>query len=685
MAKKNDAGSNLRNIGIMAHIDAGKTTLSERLLFITGKVHRMGEVHEGQAVMDWMPQEQERGITITSAVTSFDWNGHEVHLIDTPGHVDFTIEVERSLRVLDGVVTVLDGVEGVEPQTETVWDQANRFNVPRLVFINKLDRFGASFQRCVDSLRASFPEFIHLPIQIPIGLESAHVGFVDLLTMRAWTYDGQDPSVATEIPVPADLLAEAKATREATIEALADFDNRIAELFLEGSEVPEELLHEVIRKATIARQVAPLLCGSALKNKGIPPILDAVVRYLPSPADLISVTGIHPKTGETITRLLTEKEPFCALAFKVQMQEDGRRMTYLRIYSGRFSVGDALYNATRNLSERVSRVFQMHSSDKKRIESAGAGSIVGVLGLKLTGTGDTLCDQSKPLVMESIKGYEPVVHQALEPETLADKEKMEESLQKMAEEDPTFRTHEDQETGQRLIAGMGELHLEIIVDRLRRQFGLQVRVGKPQVVFRETIGCKAEAEGRFDRTHEERRVFAVVKLRVEPLDRGTGLEFANTCEKPFLTPEYLEACRDGAMDVAKSGPLHGYQMADLRMTLLDTEYLDGASTPVAFRIAAAEAARKACAEANPLLMEPIMALEISVPEENLGDAISSINERRGSIGDMSSRGNRRVVSATVALRRMFGYSSDLRNRTQGRGVFMMKFSHYDVTKESAIQ
>jgi len=679
MSKKGDQPSaRVRNIGIMAHIDAGKTTVTERLLFITGRLHRMGEVHDGQATMDWMVQEQERGITITSAVTTFEWNDHEVHLIDTPGHVDFTMEVERSLRVLDGVITVLDGVAGVEPQTETVWDQADKFGIPRMVFVNKLDRFGASFDRCIGSLRDQFSDVLILPLQIPIGLEGEHQGVVDLLEMEGLTWDGADPAEFETAAIPSELENAAAEAREFLFETLADLDDEIAELFLEGLEVPPDLAREVIRRETLARSIVPVLCGAALRNRGIPPLLDAIVAYLPAPADLESITGEDPKTGEAVRRTLIQKAPFSGLAFKVQLMEDGRRMTYLRVYTGKLSVGDTVHNATHGFEERISRIFLMHSSARKRISSIGAGNIVGVLGLKRTTTGDTLTTPEHPILYESIKGYEPVVHQAVEPYTLADKDKLDETLAKLAEEDPTFRTREDEETGQRLIAGMGELHLEIIADRLKRQFGLEVRVGKPQVVFRETISRENAAGARFDRTQDEKRVFGAATVKVAPLPRGAGVEFECAFEHPGLTPQLQDVCEDGALDIARSGPIQGYQMSDLRIVLTGAEFTDGAVDPVAYRIASAEAARNACEGAGPQLMEPIMAVEVSVQEENLGDAISSINERKGRVEEMFERGSRRIVQAKVPLQRMFGYSKDLRTRTQGRGTFMMRFSHYDV-------
>ncbi len=676
---KSQSASNVRNMGIMAHIDAGKTTLTERLLFITGRIHRMGEVHEGMATMDWMPQEQERGITITSAVTTFQWLKHDVHLIDTPGHVDFTIEVERSLRVLDGVITVLDGVAGVEPQTETVWRQADKFEVPRFVFVNKLDRMGASFDRCLQSLRDRFGSGrTILPVQLPIGEESAHRGIIDLIRMKAQYWDGDDPAETRLEDVPANLAEAALAARNRMIESLADSDDAIAQSYLDGQDIPVETLVAAIRRETVANRLAPVLCGSALRNKGIPPVLDAIVAYLPSPDDVRVVKGTHPESGEPVERRLLNSEPFCGLAFKVQLMEDGRRMTYVRIYSGRLRVGDTVRNVSQGCDEKISRLFVMHANQRTRVEAVDCGNMVGVLGLKKTTTGDSLSIGDSPILLERISGKEPVIYQAVEPMTSADKEKLDETLDKLAEEDPTFRSHEDKETGERLIAGMGELHLEIVVDRLKRQFGLETRVGKPQVVFRETITAAAQATSEFDRVHEEKRIYGKVALLVEPLPRGTGVQFKNLCTTPNFNGEFLQAAMEGALESTKSGPLEGHAMDDILVTITDVGWVDGVSAPIAYRIAAAEAAGRACREARPARMEPIMEVEISVPDEFLGNAISSINERRGKIERMVEQAEYRLVSARVPLRAMFGYSKDLRTRTQGRGTFSMKFSHYDI-------
>ena len=676
---KTGAMSRVRNIGIMAHIDAGKTTVTERLLYITGKIHRMGEVHEGMAAMDWMPQEQERGITITSAVTTFNWANHDVHLIDTPGHVDFTIEVERSLRVLDGVITVIDGVAGVEPQTETVWRQADKFNVPRFVFINKLDRMGASFERCLESLNEHYGSTrVIVPLQIPIGIEAELKGVIDLIRMQALYWEGDDPSATRVDDIPPSLAEEAGAARSRMVEALADLDDDLALLFLDGEEVDERALVEVVRRETVAGRLVPVLCGSALKNKGIPPLLDAIVRYFPSPEDLRSVTGIDPSTGEETTRQLTVTEPLSALAFKVQIMEDGRRMTYLRAYSGRLRVGDTLYNVTQDFEEKISRIFVMHANQRKRVDSMECGNIFGVLGLKRTTTGDTLTEKAHPMLLESISAKEPVITQAVEPMTSADKEKLDLTLEKLAEEDPTFSTCEDAGTGQRLMAGMGELHLEIIADRLKRQFKLETRVGKPQVVFRETIRAEAEATSEFDRVHEEKRMYGKVAVRVSPAARGSGIRFRNKCTQPFFVDDVLAAAKEGALEATKSGPVEGHLMDDVLVTITNAEFIEGVSAPIAYRIAGAEAASRACAAASPTKMEPYMKVEISVPDEYLGAAISSINERKGKVDNMSEQGDYRVVTALVPLQAMFGYSKDIRTRTQGRGTFSMEFSHYDI-------
>ena len=676
---KPSAMSRVRNIGIMAHIDAGKTTVTERLLYVTGRIHRMGEVHDGMATMDWMPQEQERGITITSAVTTLEWRNHDVHIIDTPGHVDFTIEVERSLRVLDAVVTVIDGVAGVEPQTETVWRQADKFNVPRFVFVNKLDRMGASFARCLTSLEDHFGTArTILPIHLPIGEESKLRGIIDLLRMVALVWPGDDPVEVEETEIPGDLLEAAERARTHMVERLADFDDDIAMKFLEGEAIGRDELAPIIRKGTTDGTLVPVLCGSALKNKGILPLLDAVIDFFPSPEDLQVVRGITPSTQEPQERALVVRQPLAALAFKVQIMEDGRRMTYVRVYSGKLRVGEAVYNATQDFEEKISRIFVMHANQRKRVDSIDCGNIVGVLGLKKTTTGDTICDPKDPILLESIAGKEPVIYQAVEPMTSKDKEKLDGTLEKFAEEDPTFHTYEDKETGERLMCGMGELHLEVLVDRLERQFGLETRVGKPQVVFRETVRSAAEQTAIFDRVHEEKRMYGKVTVRIEPLPRGSGNQFVNLVDNPLFEGDIFAAAKEGAVESTKSGPLEGHAMDDVKVTLVDVDIQEGVSSAIAYRIAASEAAMNACRAATPVKMEPLMDVEIIVPEEYLGAAISSINERRGKVEAMHEQGDYRMVEAKVPLQQMFGYSKDIRTRTQGRGTFSMEFARYDV-------
>ena len=676
---KPSAMSRVRNIGVMAHIDAGKTTVTERLLYVTGRIHRMGEVHDGMATMDWMPQEQERGITITSAVTTVEWRNHDVHIIDTPGHVDFTIEVERSLRVLDAVVTVIDGVAGVEPQTETVWRQADKFNVPRFVFVNKLDRMGASFERCVSSLEAHFGTArTILPIHLPIGEESKLEGVIDLLRMVALYWPSDDPLEVIEAEIPEALKEAADAARTHLVERLADLDDEIAMKFLEGEHIHRDELVPVIRAGTTNGTLVPVLCGSALKNKGILPILDGIIDFFPSPEDLQVVRGVTPGTEEPQERKLVVKESLSALAFKVQIMEDGRRMTYVRVYSGKLRVGEAVHNATHDFNEKISRIFVMHANQRQRVDSIDCGNIVGVLGLKKTTTGDTICDPKRPILLESIAGKEPVILQAVEPMTSKDKEKLDETLEKFAEEDPTFHTYEDGETGERLMCGMGELHLEVLVDRLKRQFGLETRVGKPQVVFRETVSAAAVETAIFDRVHEEKRMYGKVTVRIEPLPRGTGNQFFNLVDNPFFEGDIFAAAREGAVESTKSGPLEGHAMDDVKVTIVDVDILEGVSSPIAYRIAASEAAMNACRAASPVKMEPLMTVEITVPEEYLGAAISTINERRGKVEAMSEHNEYRLVQGKVPLQQMFGYSKDIRTKTQGRGTFSMVFARYDV-------
>ena len=668
--------SKIRNIGIMAHIDAGKTTVTERMLYITGKTHKIGEVHDGEATMDWMVQEQERGITITSAVTQFQWAGHEIHLIDTPGHVDFTIEVERSLRVLDGAVAVFDGVAGVESQTETVWRQADKYEVPRLAFVNKLDRLGADFDKAVTSMHERFGEHC-VPIQIPIGAEGDFKGVVDLITMEGFVWERGDPINAMKLESLPDPDAAA-AARETMIERLSDFDDDIAMAFLEGEDIAVDDIKATIRKATIARKLVPVLCGSALHDRGVPLLLDAVVAYLPSPGEIPPVKGTNPIDPEDIgTRPPDDKAPLCALAYKVQLMDDGRRLVYLRLYSGTLNVGEGISNPSRGLKEKPSRVFLMHANKRTRVEKVRAGQIVGVLGLKKTCTGDTICDPRNQIVLEAVGGYDPVISQTIEPETLRLRDKLHEVLAKMAEEDPTFRYEEDKETGDLLIRGMGELHLEIKADRIRREFKIDVRIGKPQVVLMETLTGTADAEATFEREQEEDRLHGSVQVRVSPDARGAGVSFVNEAQDAFLNAALLKAIQDGAMEGVKAGPKEGYPMDDVKITLLSATWREDWSQPLGFKIAAGIAVRDAAEKAGSALLEPIMDVEVTVAEESVGEIIGGINARRGRIENIVDRGDTKVVEARVALQRMFGYTTELRSVTQGRGAYSMVFNCYD--------
>jgi len=671
-----------RNIGIMAHIDAGKTTLTERMLFITGRSHKMGEVHDGEAVMDWMPQEQERGITITSAATVLEWDNHNFNLIDTPGHVDFTMEVERSLRVLDGAVAVFDGVSGVEPQSETVWRQADRYRVPRIGFINKMDRLGANFEKAIESMRTRFAQTI-IPIQIPIGEEGEFRGNIDLASMNARVWESDDPRESTALEtIPAELAERAELAREALIECLADHSDTIAMKYLEGEEIAEEEIWEALREGCGANNIVPVLCGSALRNIGVPPVLDAVIRCLPSPMDLPPIEGVNPSNGQTEERAPDEKAPLCALAFKVSLMDDGRRLVFVRLYSGRITAGDSVYNASQGISEKISRLFVMHSKTRKRVESAKAGQIVGVLGLRKTRTGETLSPANAPIEIEPISSYEPVISQAIEPMSLRDKEKLDESLRKFTDEDPTFRVRfddeEDNETGQTLIRGMGELHLDIMVDRLRREYNIEVNVGTPQVVHRETITAPAETDETFDRETDEEKIFGHVRIRVEPGDRGSGVHFENQSSDEFFTPTYIEAIQTGCIEGTAAGPLRGFETDDLRVILLGGTMRPGASRPLGYRIAASTAVRKALAGASPQLLHPMMTVEVVAPTEHVGDVIGSLNTRHGRIENVEDIDGASRIQAMVSLERMFGYTTELRSLSQGLGSFTMQYSHYDI-------
>jgi elongation factor G len=683
-AKKPSKLTRVRNIGVCAHIDAGKTTVSERFLYYAGRIHKIGEVHDGEAQMDWMPQERERGITITAAATTLEWRGHDVHLIDTPGHVDFTIEVERSLRVLDGAVIVFCGVSGVEPQSETVWHQADNFHVPRLAFVNKMDRPGADFQAVVDEIRerlAAHP----VPVQLPIGAEDQFVGVVDLIHERAIYFSGAEDDPPREDSIPAAMTDKVAAAREKLIEAAADLDDTIATAYLEGKPIEPAALMAALRKGTIQCSIVPVLAGSALRNKGIQPLLDAVCDYLPAPTEVPPIQGKDPTTNLPTTRPPEDSAPFCALAFKVAMDE-GRKTVFLRIYSGVLKPGDEVQNARTRRNEKVARLFSVHANRRERIERAGAGSIVVAMGLKEAGTGDTIYAPKAPISLGSIDVHEPVIARAIEPKTQAEKEKLDFGLAKLADEDPTFRFGEDTETGQTIIRGMGELHLDIMVDRLRREYGVDAHVGRPQVVYRETLAGAAEAEARFERQIGEETLFGQARVRVAARPRGSGNLVKLAVAMPEQVPgaprvpepprAILEAALEGATEAMRSGP-EGYPFEDIEVVVTGIEYRPDASTPAGQKAAVGEALRQASREAGTRLLEPIMKVEVTAPEANVGDVLGDLNARRARIEDVNVRGNQRLIVAKVPLRRMFGYSTDLRSATQGRANYTMQFETFD--------
>ena len=669
--------SRTRNIGIAAHIDAGKTTVTERILFYTGKSYKMGEVHDGEAVMDWMPQEQERGITITSAVTTCSWENHEIHIIDTPGHVDFTIEVERSLRVLDGAIVVFCAVGGVEPQSETVWHQADKYGVPKVAFINKMDRVGADYAGTIRQMKERFNS-LPLPIQIPFGEEEAFRGVVDLIRQQVITWDDATKGVSYGYAdIPDEIRKQAMEHRDRMIALLADVDDGIAEKYLEGMEIPEAEIIEAIRKATTSLQIVPVLCGSALRNKGVQPLLDAVVHYLPSPEDIPPVKGLNPLTKQEEVRASSDKEPLAALAFKI-MQDEGRKLTYLRIYSGRLHAGDELYNASRGKKEKIARLLKMHANKRERVEQAGAGDIIAVMGLKEITTGDTVCDEAHPILLEPIDFYEPVISLAIEAKTPADQEKLTVALNKLMEEDPTLRVKYEDETAQTVLSGMGELHLEIITDRLLREFNARVNVGKPRVVHRETIQKRVECEGLFERELGEKKHFGHVKLILEPKERGGGIEIVRRIEDEAAIPEeFWIAMEDGIREGVLSGVLTGYPVIDIRIAIRGGILKEGETTPLGCKIAASSAFREGCLKADPILLDPIMLVDIITPSEFMGEVIGDINARRGDIQAIDPKGAVSEIRAKVPLKAMFGYSTDLRSTTQGRAVFTMQFFAYD--------
>jgi len=668
--------SAIRNIGIVAHIDAGKTTTTERILFYTGRTHRLGEVDEGSATMDWMVQERERGITITSAATTCQWRHHTINIIDTPGHVDFTAEVERSLRVLDGAVVILSAVEGVQPQSETVWRQADRYGVPRVAFINKMDRTGADFFRTLAMMRDRL-EARAVPVALPIGVEDGFEGIVDLIRMKSiiYTDDLGTRSDVTEIPDP--LRARAAEYREQLLEAASEFDDAVAEKYLEGTPIAEDEIRSALRKGTISARIVPVLCGAAFRNKGVQPLLDAVVDYLPSPLDIPPVEGVNPKRQATERRAPDPDGPFCALAFKIVTDPYVGKLTYFRVYSGTLRAGSYVYNATRDAKERVSRILQMHANHREDIPEVSAGNVVAAVGLRATTTGDTLCDEAHPVILETIRFPEPVISVAVEPKTRADEEKLGAALAKLAEEDPTFKVRFDSETAQTIISGMGELHLEIITDRLLREFKVEANVGRPQVAYRETIRKAAAAEGRYIRQTGGRGQYGHVYLEVEPRPRGAGVEFTNKITGGAIPKEFIPAVAAGVREAADGGVLAGYPIVDVHTTLTDGSFHEVDSSEMAFKIAGSLAFKAAAERADPVLLEPVMKVEVVTPEPYMGDVIGDLNARRGRIAAMEQRGALRIIAAEVPLAEMFGYATSLRSNTQGRATYTMEFAHYE--------
>ncbi len=667
--------SAVRNIGIIAHIDAGKTTVTERILFYTGRSHKLGEVHDGEAVMDWMPDEQERGITITSAVTTCPWQDVEIHLIDTPGHVDFTIEVERSLRVLDGAVGVFSAVEGVEPQSETVWRQADKYRVPKIAFLNKMDRVGADFFGTVEMMQARL-NARPLLLQLPVGSGETFRGVIDLLQMKRIEWD--EASLGTVFrteEIPAELAAQAAEYRERLVAAAAEFDEGLMEAYLSEQPIATAELLAAIRRATIRLELVPVLCGAALRNKGIQPLLDAVARFLPSPLDIPPARGVHPETGEPVEVHARESDPLVALIFKVSLME-GRKLCFARLYSGRLKAGAEVYNATLRRKEKVARLLRMHANKRERIEEASAGSIIGIMGLKDSSTGDTLCTVEHPVMLERIEAYEPVISVAVEPKTHADQEKLDEILEKFTAEDPTLRVRKDEDTGQTILSGMGELHLEIVTSRMQREFNTNVNVGRPQVVYRETIDAPARAAAVFDRDIAGTRHVAEVEIEVRPLPRGAGAAFTAAIPAESLPAAFVEAARKGAMSALESGPVSGYPVVDVAVWLVRAALQENASE-LAFTVAASMACRDALGRGAPVLLEPIMTAEVLVPDAFLGEVIGDLNARNGKIESIEHRAGLQVVTVTVPLSRMFGYSTALRSATQGRGTFTMQFARFD--------
>ena len=668
-----------RNIGIMAHIDAGKTTTTERILYYTGRSYKIGEVHEGTATMDWMVQEQARGITITSAATTCFWRDCRINIIDTPGHVDFTVEVERSLRVLDGAVALLDAVSGVEPQTETVWRQADKYRVPRMVFVNKMDRIGADYYRCIEMLRSRLGAH-PVPLHIPIGREDQYRGLVDLIDQTALVWDENDETLGKEfkkVPVPADLADTVKDYREKMIEALAEVDDHLMEKYVGGETITPAELKAAVRKGTIAMKLFPVLCGAAFKNKGVQALLDAVIDYLPSPVDIPPVQGLNPETREPEERKASDEAPFSALAFKIMNDQHVGQLVFLRVYSGTLKSSSGVYNSTKDKKERVGRLLRMHANKREEVEAIAAGDIAAAIGLKYTTTGDTLCDADKPVVLESMTFPEPVIAVAIEPKTRADEEKLGVSLSRLALEDPTFRVTSEEETSQTLIHGMGELHLEIIVDRLLREFKVEANVGKPQVAYRETIRKKGEAQGKFVRQTGGRGQYGDVYIEVEPNEAGKGFEFENKIVGGAVPKEYVPAVEKGVKEAMETGVLAGYPMVDVKVYLTDGSYHDVDSSEMAFKIAGSMGFKEAVRRAKPVLLEPVMDVEVVTPEEHMGAIVGDLNSRRGRILSMEARGTSQVIRANVPLGQMFGYATEMRSMTQGRATYTMQFARYE--------
>ncbi|MBK0347500.1 elongation factor G [Aerococcaceae bacterium zg-ZJ1578] len=683
MAKREFSLEKTRNIGIMAHIDAGKTTTTERVLYYTGRIHKIGETHEGASQMDWMEQEQERGITITSAATTAQWNNHRINIIDTPGHVDFTVEVERSLRVLDGAVALLDGQSGVEPQTETVWRQATTYGVPRIVFVNKMDKTGADFLYSVRTIHDRLQANAH-PVQLPIGAEDDFTGIIDLVEMKAFNYTNDLGTDIEEIEIPADYKELAEEWRAKLVEAAADTDEELMMAYLEGEEIDVPTLKAAIRKATVAAEFYPVFCGSAFKNKGVQLMLDGVIDYLPAPTDVPAIKGVLPGTEEEVERHADDSEPFSALAFKVMTDPFVGRLTFFRVYSGTLQSGSYVQNSTKGKRERVGRILQMHANSRQEIPEVFSGDIAAAVGLKDTTTGDTLCDEKNEVILESMEFPDPVIEVAIEPNSKADQDKMSIALQKLAEEDPTFRASTNHETGQTIIAGMGELHLDIIVDRMKREFKVEATVGAPQVSYRETFRGSTQAEGKFVRQSGGKGQYGHVWIEFSPNEEGAGFEFENAIVGGVVPREYIPAVEAGLKDAMENGVLAGFPLVDIKAKLFDGSYHDVDSSETAFKVAASMALKAAAKKANPSILEPMMSVEITVPEEYFGDVMGHVNARRGRVEGSEIRGNAQIIKSMIPLSEMFGYATTLRSATQGRGTFSMTFDHYeDVPKSIA--